>query len=171
MKKLIEEYMEFCRTTAIYPGRGTEKEVIYLFLGLMGEYSEWINSVSINRQTFHRSYDPKEAGDVCWYVARLCDVLNLNTEELLTYGLNKSDQNNLSELPNIHEVMKKYLRDGKDPTNALINQIKHFMSDINFYHDLTSILKDNIKKLSERKQTGTLQGSGETVEERRNGTV
>jgi NTP pyrophosphatase (non-canonical NTP hydrolase) len=91
----LNRYKEFTRTTAIYPDAGTGKlpELMYLALGLAGEAGEVANKV----KKLFRDGDSEEKrdrlkgeiGDVFWYLARLCDALDLNPEDILQANADK----------------------------------------------------------------------------------
>jgi NTP pyrophosphatase (non-canonical NTP hydrolase) len=77
-------YQEITGETAIYPGAkvGTYDAISYLTLGLTGEAGEIANKIkkiARDKQGEVSEDDAaeilKEAGDVLWYLARLCDEL------------------------------------------------------------------------------------------------
>lgn len=87
----LKEYQEFTKTTAIYP---QESALAYLGLGLASEGGEVagvikkairdnLSEVEIKERLV------KEIGDVCWYVARLADELNLDLDEILLANMEK----------------------------------------------------------------------------------
>lgn len=155
-KGLLAEYKQFCKSTAIYPeaGTGSEKEVLYLSLGLFGEYKEWLSSGTLG------SDEKKEASDVCWYIMRLCDIFYWDYSHVFCNTI----KYNLDS--NIFEALKKFIRDKKDIKSILYIECMDKIAHIREYHDINELLKLNMKKLTERKNTGTLQGDGETIEER-----
>jgi len=85
----INEYMNFCRTTAIYPlaNSGDVQELMYLALGLAGEAGEVANKVKKlyrDGDALHkRSAIAGEVGDVLWYLVRIIDALELDPELLM----------------------------------------------------------------------------------------
>lgn len=88
-----QQYLEFTRTTAIYP---KERELEYLALGLASEAGEVAGKVKkvirdksgvVSEETRKAIID--EASDVAWYLARLCDHFNTNLDELLEYNFQK----------------------------------------------------------------------------------
>lgn len=91
----LNKYAEFTRTTAIYPDActGYVSELQYLALGLAGEAGEVANKV----KKLYRDGDsqekrdelPKELGDVFWYLARLCDALDMAPEDVLSMNFTK----------------------------------------------------------------------------------
>lgn len=163
MPNAYDDYQEFCKTTAVYPGKNTVLELCYLFLGLEGEYREWEESNDFDYKVAEYKHSEKEAGDVLWYAAMICSVLGFSFSKLIE----EADTIPV-DLYNTHEVMKKYVRDGKNPTEALWSRMRFIINDVWYYHhDLYKIMDINKAKLSERKDTGTLQGDGESVDERK----
>jgi len=91
----LNDYKNFTRTTAIYPEANTGQvpELMYLALGLAGESGEVANKV---KKLYRDGDDPAkreqlqgELGDVFWYLARLCDALGLEPEDLLQANADK----------------------------------------------------------------------------------
>ena len=90
----IDEYQAWTIEVAEYPeaGEGTEKELAYLSLGLVGEAGEVANKIKkILRGDFEISSDikpniAKELGDVMWYVARLADALDEDLSFILFWN-------------------------------------------------------------------------------------
>ncbi len=155
---LFQHYQKFVPTTAIYPdaGKKTTTELMYLFCGLLGEEQEWYDSV----------YDIKEAGDVLWYVASICNFFNVSFADYMI--LAKPGQ---PKKPNIHEAMKKYIRDGKPVRDTLFGYIDSVVSYIYYrYHYGTSMdLEETLKliiiqkrdKLIDRQNRDMLKGDGD----------
>lgn len=90
----INEYQEFTRTTAIYPA---DRAMEYLTCGLASEVGEYLGKWKkiirdkSGKVDVMESYElAKEAGDILWYVSRLCDeqgwdlqdVIDINVEKL-----------------------------------------------------------------------------------------
>ena len=69
------EYQRQTISTAIYPGVGSQSidAAVYLLLGLAGESSEVLEKVLLQDQEGIIA----ELGDVSWYLARLCEELNI----------------------------------------------------------------------------------------------
>ena len=91
----FDEYQQFTRTTAIYPGAatGSAEARIYCTLGLSGEAGEVAEKVkkiirvgglsalaSIDDET--KQALAKEVGDALWYAARLSDELGLKLSDV-----------------------------------------------------------------------------------------
>lgn len=91
----FDEYQEFTRSTAVYPGSGQEtgEAVVYTALGLTGEAGEAAEKIKkrirksetgIASLTDIKVQDPayrdeiaKELGDVLWYLARMADEIGM----------------------------------------------------------------------------------------------
>jgi NTP pyrophosphatase (non-canonical NTP hydrolase) len=88
-----QEYQEKAHTTAIYP---KEKALEYVTLGLVGEAGEIANKVKKiirDKNSVATEEDIKnlksEIGDVCWYIAEMCNNLNLTIEEVFEQNIEK----------------------------------------------------------------------------------
>lgn len=160
----LDRYQEFTKTTAIYPdvGKKTERELFYLFCGLTGEELEWFDS----------NYDIKEAGDVFWYLSQLCTYFNTTL-----YLLFKVTEIGQKKRPNIHESIKKHIRDNKDILFPMWEYMKSILGYIlyRYYYSVNNppleetiklIIMQNVDKLTDRKNRSVLRGDGETIEER-----
>ena len=158
LEALFDKYQAFTATTAIYPEAGTKSkmELIYLCLGLRGELQEWVQS----------NNDIKEAGDMLWYLSQLSTYLDLD----LRFVYSEADWESVSNY-NIFESLKKYIRDGTQPS-----VVYSFMIDM-MYRLKTSygysmnnppldetfklIIMQNTDKLTDRKNRDMLRGSGD----------
>ena len=84
-----EAYLEFTRTTAIYP---KDRELEYLALGLTSEAGEVAGKIKkIIRD--HKEVTPAvkgaiidELSDCIWYTVRLCDALGINLTDLINHN-------------------------------------------------------------------------------------
>ncbi|MCP8305331.1 MAG: hypothetical protein H3Z50_07715 [archaeon] len=158
--QLLEEYQEFTKTTALYPqaNTGHPLEIVYLGLGLMGEYEEWSQG----------NFDIKEAGDILWYCSQLCNVYN---RSLVGFDIT-TDAGPSTDKPNLSNSLKKLLRDNKDVERDIIVfmryvltritwRYKYFNSAYTVEEGYIKTIQENIKKLSSRKERGVLQGDGD----------
>jgi NTP pyrophosphatase (non-canonical NTP hydrolase) len=91
----IRDYINFARTTAVYPDalEGGKLEIMYLALGLAGEAGEVANKTKKlyrdgDTQT-RRSGIADELGDVFWYLVRICDALCIDPETLMSANAEK----------------------------------------------------------------------------------
>jgi NTP pyrophosphatase (non-canonical NTP hydrolase) len=88
-----EQYMEFTRSTAIYP---KDRELEYLALGLASEAGEVCGKIKKvirdNQGVLPEAVKiatTDELGDMLWYITRLCDSLGLSLTELLQHNYEK----------------------------------------------------------------------------------
>ena len=90
----INDYQNFCRTTAQYPNIGNNIE--YPTLGLCGEAGEIANKVKkIQRdndgitsiETRHKLIE--ELGDVLWYVAQFATEIDIELSEVIDINIQK----------------------------------------------------------------------------------
>ena len=155
---LIDKYQEFTKTTAIYPGANTgdNGELFYLFCGLLGEEQEWYES----------NYDMKEAGDIFWYLSQLCSWKHYSLWQLF----NEVEPKQYSK-PNVHEAMKKYIRDDKNPWIPLWDYMKAVLGYVLYRYNysvnnppleeaIKQIIMINTDKLTDRKNRDVLKGDG-----------
>lgn len=93
-----DEYQEFTRETAIYPGAKeyTNDAITYCVLGLLGEAGEVAEKLKKTLRSGGEAKDlvadvamAKELGDVCWYLARLSDELAISFSEVLNENVKK----------------------------------------------------------------------------------
>lgn len=90
----LKEYQKFTRTTAFYPGAGTESitSAIYLGLGLTGESGEVAEKI---KKAYRDGIEmdklelAKELGDVMWYVSEICNTYNMDMESVLKLNKEK----------------------------------------------------------------------------------
>lgn len=84
----LYEYQLATKATAIYP---KEQALVYLTLGLTSEAGEVAGKVKkmIRDGGINVMDTIDEIGDVFWYMARLCDELNVNAEDILERNLRK----------------------------------------------------------------------------------
>ena len=84
----LEDYQDFCKTTAIYPAN---TKLMYPALGLAGEAGEVANKVKkiLRDGNFNREAIADEVGDCLWYIAALCRDLNVDMKELAKNNLRK----------------------------------------------------------------------------------
>ncbi len=96
----FEGYQNAARSTAIYPDKQKQFGLLYTVLGLTGEAGEVANTVKkllrdtefINTNDFNQEFLEKitgEVGDVLWYIANLCEELNITMEDVAVANLVK----------------------------------------------------------------------------------
>ena len=87
----FKQYQDKTLEFAIYP---EDRAIEYLALGLASEAGEVSGVVKkkIRDNTYSLEFEQKmvkELGDVCWYLARLLDELDLSLEEVLEANIRK----------------------------------------------------------------------------------
>lgn len=86
-------YEDVTEQFAIYPdhGTGSDKELSYLALGLMGEAGEVAEKIKkkLRDGKFDEVETAKELGDVLWYLTRLARALNSSLEEVAITNYDK----------------------------------------------------------------------------------
>ncbi len=87
----LEEYQAFTPTTAVYP---VDRALEYLGLGLASEAGEvagvvkkWIRDGATPEVL--REKLAAELGDVCWYLAQLCNEVGLDLGEVFAANMAK----------------------------------------------------------------------------------
>jgi len=100
---VFDDYQNFTKTTATYPGVGTKNEhaIIYCTLGLngeVGEIAEKVKKLIRDEGGFEaltkiddekRRAFAKELGDVMWYLARLSGELGFSLSEIARMNVEK----------------------------------------------------------------------------------
>lgn len=85
----FKDYERETEQFAIYPdhGTGSNTELSYLALGLMGEAGEVAEKIKkkIRDGKFDSKETAKECGDVLWYLCRLCRALDTSLDDV-AYG-------------------------------------------------------------------------------------
>ena len=89
----MSKYQNMTNQTAIYP---KDKALEYLALGLTGEAGEVANKIKKVIRGDKNSNDPEfkeqlkdEIGDVLWYVAQLCESLDMSMASVAERNINK----------------------------------------------------------------------------------
>lgn len=89
----LNEYTKATLQTAIYPEAGTGKdiELYYLSLGLTSEAGEVAGKVKklIRDNKLDVGNLAYELGDCFWYLARLCEAIGYEPEDILQININK----------------------------------------------------------------------------------
>ncbi|CAB4126940.1 MazG Predicted pyrophosphatase [uncultured Caudovirales phage] len=92
---LLETYTGFTRLTAVYKEAmtGSDTELSYLGLGLVGEAGEVANELKRSYRLENNIIDKQkvlfELGDLFWYWIRLCDALNFDPEDVIKANKDK----------------------------------------------------------------------------------
>lgn len=89
----LNDYLDATNQVAIYPeaGTGSDLELYYLSLGLTSEAGEVAGKVKklIRDGKLDIGNLAYELGDCFWYLARLCDAIGYEPEDILTININK----------------------------------------------------------------------------------
>lgn len=177
----FQEYKEKAITTKVY---APSVAIPYVLLGLqgeIGEFAEKINTVSDAEST------KKELGDILWYIAGIYVELGIESPKDWPAcpsqdELTGSSLDIMVHAGTIAEQGKKFLRDDWKEGDAmvfpeerkprvataltnLLSQLTYTCRDL-FGPDvsLEDIAKENIEKLSKRKEKGVLHGAGDERE-------
>ncbi len=166
----IQEYQKIIKKLFVkYPEKINNFGLAYCWLGLIGESQEVLNC-DINESLNMK----KEIGDVLWYTTEICNILQLDVQEVV--NIIKDLEVSLAQaslIPGIYEYsekIKKFYRDDAvlDPETVLA-VLANNLDELLWIADLTSadlpeILEINYQKLMKRRETGTLHGSGDNRE-------
>ena len=89
----LNDYLDATNQVAIYPeaGTGSDLELYYLSLGLTSEAGEVSGKIKklIRDGKLDIGNLAYELGDCFWYLARLCDAIGYEPEDVLTININK----------------------------------------------------------------------------------
>jgi NTP pyrophosphatase (non-canonical NTP hydrolase) len=176
MFKNLDEYKEKAITTAIYP---KSSKIIYPVLGLADETGEFYEKFKV--QAKNRKGLIQEIGDCFWYVANVCNDIDLIMSSLMDeleeveYSEESIEDYLFSMITSstkICGITKKWIR---DEDNEGLSDEK--LIEINFelsqywiaclgmckYLDITwqEVAQLNIDKLSSRKERNKIKGSGD----------
>jgi len=170
----IKQYKIIVDKTAIFPQEVKNFGKAYCMLGLVGEYQEFWQAESYEDKI-------KEMGDIFWYVTALCREFGIRPENTFPEMFDKDETVNISTeladldsqkcIGHLSELIKKYYRDKTEPNIAQIEKLIYdlvyslYAITLNENLSISLILSTNYAKLSKRKQTNTLQGSGDNREE------
>lgn len=168
-----KEYKEIVALTAVFPKKVKNFGLAYGWLGMIDETAEFLNSLE-DLQTVAN----KEAGDVFWYMAAICDQVGIKFEDVIDGYLHDSEffmEINDEESPVylFTGKIKKLYRDNKPiDLDDLTDVLVHHLHYINFNYqyafdedmDVNHIMKINYDKLMLRRETNTVHGDGDNRE-------
>lgn len=173
------EYQQQALTTAIYP---LEREVDYTVLGLcseVAEIAEWLDP-SWSRNVAWGESIKSEIGDCFWYAAAVADALKIPLNDVATTAARYHYQNTLEETyltlvtdsGYLAGLVKKAIRDdgghlSQERRAKMVGTLGRICWVLDgMCHRLSTtryaVMNDNLNKLSDRKQRGVLQGSGDS---------
>ena len=89
----LNEYTNLTAQTAIYKeaGTGSDLELYYLAMGLCSESGEVAGKIKklLRDGKLNQGDLAYEIGDCFWYLARLCDAIGYEPEDILEININK----------------------------------------------------------------------------------
>lgn len=168
------KYQAEALTTAIYP---LERELDYTILGLCSEVAEVAELVYLSDVDEYELRS--EIGDCFWYVAAVADALHSPLQafweerpfEPVMYNLSEVTGYTIMYTGQLAGILKKSIRDdgGKltaEKRNALFVALSRVLMGLVQLSKLIgssshAVTQANLNKLSDRKQRGVLQGSGD----------
>lgn len=171
----LSQYIEFCRTTAIYPDAmsGNPVELLYLSNGLVGEVLELEEVFDAPITEREISNVKAELGDVCWYAARYIDTLGQDFHHSFVSfqvrGIQDALQKMCRAAGDLCNRTKKIYRDGQcsqETTERILRDLKLILLAVSYIADqegesLESVLVYNQAKLTKRLNENKLGGSGD----------
>ncbi|MDA3854672.1 MAG: hypothetical protein PF569_00325 [Candidatus Woesearchaeota archaeon] len=163
----FKDYITEAKKTITFDSN--EKLLFCCTTGLLGEYSEYIEHLSIESSEELLGY---ELGDICWYIAVLSDHLGLELESLGGMDwIGDLQDDGYMLIGKTQEYLKKSVRDNNwkisiAHTNYIYDLLEKLLDAIKQecrLYDLTlsDILEANVKKLKSRQERNALQGSGD----------
>lgn len=151
----LNQYQELAKGTDC---RDEKIKMICNGFGLVGELEEYKNTDSDDLENVM-----KEAGDVMWYCASICNCLDVDLQDICGIGVNSGSLNKP-----IAEVFKKVYRDNEGIFNNWYKD--YILNYINWVimwnlpygeENLSEIMQKNIDKLYSRKERGVIKGNGD----------
>lgn len=85
----FDEYVEWTRTTAVYPQLPGNAYVVLGLLGEAGEVAELTKKTLRDNTEMDRQALALEIGDVLWYIARLCDDYDFSLDSIAHMNMGK----------------------------------------------------------------------------------
>lgn len=154
----MNDYIEFTRTTALYP---KERALEYLMYGLIDELGEYLES-------FEEPLDAKyELSDVMWYVARLFDETSTPVPKDPDHHKFVEGLDLVILASKLYGDRKKLIRDNnpnkeKQFAKDLQNLYLGILAHVHYFHgDIDEIIQINVDKLTDRKNRNVLKGDGD----------
>lgn len=169
----LNSYQEKAVTYALYP---VEHAVTYPSIGVVDEGLELLEKCTINYEDkLERKKEiTKEAGDVFWYMATLCQDLEIPLQEMTRNLIlpRKEDYTDIRlqfmiDLQHFVGKTKKRLRGDDGITDEIT--LTHLQEVYGSFMvllteeeiDVKEALQNNIDKLEDRKERGVLKGDGD----------
>lgn len=57
--------------------------------GEVGEFNDTMKKIIFHEAEFDEEHLKKELGDICWYVAMMCEAFNWNLDDILSMNIDK----------------------------------------------------------------------------------
>ncbi len=168
----VQDYKTIYKKTAKFPTQVDNFGLAYVFLGLLDEFEELLNSL----KTDDIDLIYKEAGDVYWYALGICNEAELDFDAILndvTFKLLADVHDFEDVVPyGVHGMVKKYYRDNKPLDKiALIKLVYYHLAHTTYlivnltkespYNVVSNIMDINYKKLTQRLENDTIHGDGD----------
>lgn len=162
IQKKWDQYVEFTRTTAIYP---KDRAITYLMLGLISEVGEVAGKVKKRIRDGELSVPTSaivsEIGDCLWYLARLEDEW---PEAVAPLSIEGASERAPVYHANIHHALAcaatyAGVYDIAYDIDAVLSALIYVLNEIG--SSIDAALEDNIEKLTSRKARNVLSGSGD----------
>lgn len=158
------EYSSIIEQTAVFPRAVDNFGLAYGWLGLIDESDELL-------QTSGYENEIKEFGDVCWYVTLISTEAGLDINQVLDIPQYSTMSEDIPSIEGYTGKIKKFYRDetALDKlmlTNVLRKHLAKVLTSSRFLtpQDLEKVLEVNYNKLIKRRETNTIQGSGDNRE-------
>lgn len=153
----FNEYVIRTRETVIY---APEVALHYLIPGLLVEALELLYADIEN--------EIKEAGDVCWFAARLTDEFDADSDLPTFYPVSSAAKHGIVHHSRaLCDMWVKLIRDNGsmqlDDVQVHLDMIRGYLIVLANQHNLTlaDIMQANVDKLRDRQARGVLSGSGD----------
>jgi len=85
----VTEYQEAVKRTCATTGKDVLKLAVIGLSGELGEIAEPVKKHLWGDHALDRAHLQEEIGDVCWYLATLCNALGISLAEALQQNLEK----------------------------------------------------------------------------------
>jgi len=159
-----KEYVEKAQDFAVYPASFMGipvSKMVYPLIGLSGEIGEFMEKVKkIYRDGVSDELLKgliKEAGDICWYTARLCYLQRIELEISRQCTILEPASAILSltlSLPSLGITQKK------EEYEELLNSIDKILGLLT-QSNIKNAWENNLVKLTDREKRGVINGSGD----------
>jgi len=155
IKDLIQEYIIFCRSTAVWPecNTGSKKDIEYLWVGLISEIGELAELLQKNMRDKKEINDYTvlyELGDILYHVILLADTIK-NERNFAILNGHDTPINGLDEI----SLCKRMCIGSLEEIYYAVLAFGHL-----YGYSLENLIDANREKLSRRICEGKIHGSG-----------